>query len=99
MSGVNDTWLPSPHVCFVDDGERVVLLDLSDPRSAHPMLLRGSAASVWRIIANGASTSQVVTAMTDEYVGAVQEISEDIDRTLGKLRVANLIVAHAVSQE
>lgn len=63
------------------------------------MLLRGSAASVWRIIANGASTRQVVTAMTDEYVGAVQEISEDIDRTLGNLREGNLIVAHAVSQE
>ena len=99
MSGVNDTWLPSPHVCYVDDGERVVLLNLLDPRSARPRLLTGSAASVWRIIANGASTGQVVTAMTGEYVGAVQEISEDVARTLGYLREAKLIVAHAVSQE
>ena len=31
--------------------------------------------------------------MTDEYEGAVQEISDDVDRTLEDLRQAKLITA------
>jgi hypothetical protein len=40
-------WTRAADVAFVDDGERVVLLDLSQP-GHRPQLLSGQACVVWR---------------------------------------------------
>ena len=65
-SGVR--WQRSPFVAFVDDGERIVLIDLREPISARPRLLSGSAALIWRAI-NGARSTRQIAALMEATLG------------------------------
>jgi hypothetical protein len=58
-----DRWRRAPDVAHVDDGVRVVCLDLSDPgRASRPLMLEGLSAAVWRTLTAPESTVDDVKA-------------------------------------
>ena len=50
ISSSDAVWARSPLVSFVDDGYRVVMMDLSAPSGQQPRLLTGLGAAVWRAL-------------------------------------------------
>lgn len=60
-------WRRSAHVAFVDDGDRVMLLDVAHPRSARPQLLAGSAADIWRAIDGVRTTTAIVDTVANRF--------------------------------
>lgn len=67
-------WKRSRDVAFVDEGDRIVLLNLAHPTSAQPLLLDGSGAAVWRALAAGVSVT--------ELCALLPEADEDIQKGL-----------------
>ena len=59
-------WRHAPEATDVDSGDRVVVVDLTarDPR---PQVLEGTAATIWRLLAEPRTEDELVTALTDEY--------------------------------
>ena len=74
-----------PDVAFVDDGERVVLLDLRDPANSRPQLLTGTAAAIWRLIDESRPTAHIVGAVSSGPAGnAEEDVERDVVAFLGK---------------
>lgn len=88
------TWRRSPDVAFVDDGERVVLLDLRDPANSRPQLLIGTAAAIWRVIDESRPTAHIVGAVSSPTAGnAAQDVERDVVAFLNAMTRAGLAVA------
>jgi hypothetical protein len=58
------TWRRAPSVAFVDDGERVVLLELSRLATAQPQMLNGVGSRIWRMLAEQRTFSELVASLT-----------------------------------
>ena len=86
-------WCRSPDVAFVDDGERVVLLDLRDPANSRPQLLTGTAAAIWRLIDESRPTAHIVGAVSSGPAGnAEEDVERDVVAFLKVLTGAGLAV-------
>ena len=57
-------WSRAPHTAFVDDGERIVLLDLGNP-PGRPRLLQGAAAAVWRSLRRPVAPSDLIRELEE----------------------------------
>ena len=57
-------WSRAPHTAFVDDGERIVLLDLGNP-PGRPRLLQGAAAAVWRSLRLPVAPSDLIRELEE----------------------------------
>jgi hypothetical protein len=87
-------WCRSPDVAFVDDGERVVLLDLRGPANSRPQLLTGTAAAIWRVIAEPRPTAHIVGEVSSPAAGkAAHDVERDVVAFLNALTGARLAVS------
>lgn len=86
-----DVWRRSAQVAFVDDGERVVLLSLSDPRKGRPGLLAGPAAAVWRTLERSQRVTDVVEELAGHFGLSTDQISIDVEAFLHALEGKGLI--------
>lgn len=59
-------WQRVETVAFVDDGERVVVLDLGQPEDSTPLLLEGSAAILWRQLSEPSTMDWLLQTWTGE---------------------------------
>lgn len=79
MTGSEDvTWRRAPHLAYVDDSERVVILDLTQPDSGIPRLLSGSAAEVWRLVEQPARLEAIVGALVRKYGVPRSDIEQEV---------------------
>jgi hypothetical protein len=83
---LDSLWRRSSDVAFVDDGDRVVLLDLEAPYSPGPELLLGPAAEIWRAM-DGATSGQIVRQLMGRFAASRSEVEAD---TLAFLRSLEL---------
>jgi hypothetical protein len=60
-------WRHSPYVAFVDDGERIVLVNLAALCEVRPTLFEGSSAALWRAIDGTRSPSEVASIASHEF--------------------------------
>lgn len=86
-----DAWLRSEEVAFVDDGERVVLLNLSDPGKGRPGLLAGPAAAVWRALERSQCVEDVMETVAGQFGVSTEQISIDVEAFLHALEGEGLI--------
>lgn len=84
-------WRRSPTVAFVDDGERIALLDIRDPREARPKLLSGPAAAVWRALDRSDLIGDVIDTVAVQFSVPTHQISIDVAAFLGVLEEEGLI--------
>jgi hypothetical protein len=56
---IEAVWSRCADVPFVDDGSRAVVLPLSQPNGARPLLLHGLSADIWRQLHGEASVSEI----------------------------------------
>ena len=91
MSPGDDTWRRAPDVAHVDDGDRVVVLDLTDPRTSRPQLLTGPAAQIWRGLEGQRSTEAVIAAVAETSGLSALEIGPDVRAFLATLEARGLV--------
>jgi hypothetical protein len=84
-------WRRSSAVAVVDDGHRVVVLDLSDLQPGRPQLLTTSAAAIWRILERPLTTSEVVDAVADRFDATSDEIGPVVAGFLKQLEDQRLV--------
>lgn len=84
-------WRRSPAVAFVDDGERIALLDLRDPRQAQPKLLYGPAAAVWRALERSELAANVIETVAGQFSVPADQISLDVESFLRALEEEGFI--------
>lgn len=89
-----EVWRRSPYVAFVDDKERVVLLNTGDPHSNRPQLLVGSAASVWRLVCRGLTATQIADTIVEDFELEHSSASADVLVFLHQLEASGLIFRH-----
>lgn len=89
--GAERHWRRSPAVAFVDDGERIALLDLRDPRETRPKLLNGPAAAVWRALERSDLAGDVIEIVAGHFSVPTDQISIDVQAFLRALEEEGLI--------
>jgi hypothetical protein len=83
--GRTQRWTRSPDVAVVDHGERVVVLDLSDPTVARPLVLEGPAAAIWHALDDPGTTEQVTARVAADFGLPAAEVSADVETFLALL--------------
>lgn len=83
-------WYRSPDVAFVDDGERVVVLNLADLGFERPRLLVGPAALIWRAL-DGRRGVDEITAAVHRVAGTTAGVRKDVLDFLEVLRDERLV--------
>lgn len=84
-------WHHSPQVAFVDDGQRVVLLDLTSPTTARPQLLNTTAASIWRDLGEGRTVLDIVENLSLGATQPREAVIRDVFRFLRELEGAGIV--------
>lgn len=84
-------WRRSPQVAFVDDGQRVVLLDLTSPTTARPQLLNTTAASIWRDLGEGRTVLDIVANLSLGATQPREAVIRDVCRFLRELEGAGIV--------
>jgi hypothetical protein len=84
-------WHRSPDIAVVDHGDRVVVLELSDPQTARPLVMEGSAAAIWHALAEPRTTDQVVAAVALDFGLPATEVDADVRGFLTTLRERGLV--------
>lgn len=83
-------WHHSPQVAFVDDGQRVVLLDLASPTTARPQLLNTTAASIWRELGEGRTALEIAANLSLGATQPSEGVVRDVVRFLRGLEEAGI---------
>lgn len=86
-------WHHSPQVAFVDDGQRVVLLNLTSPTTARPQLLNTTAASIWRELGEGRTVLDIVGNVSLGASQPREAVVRDVFRFLRELEEAGIVHA------
>jgi hypothetical protein len=84
---MGETWHRARDLAVVDRGDRVVILNLGRLSSA-PVVLKGTAAEVWRLIDDATSETRLLGAVArtfDVHPGLVRDDVRDFLRHLSDL--------------
>lgn len=84
-------WHRSPQAAFVDDGQRVVLLDLTSPTTARPQLLNTTAASIWRDLGEGRTVLDIVANLSLGATRPREAVVRDVVGFLRELEEAGIV--------
>jgi two-component system, OmpR family, phosphate regulon sensor histidine kinase PhoR len=88
--GPTTLWMHSPDVAWVDSGEVVTALDLSDGR--RPQALQGVAAVIWRVLAEPQSIESILDALADDFPHTDRALMRsDVEQFLTQLAEARLL--------
>lgn len=75
----------------MDHGSRVVVLPLTDPSGARPLVLEGPAAAVWHALDEPRSTADVVARVSADFGIPAAEVELDVATFLSELAAGGLI--------
>jgi hypothetical protein len=88
VTSLQSLWMRAPHLAFVDDGDRVVVLDLTHP-GRPPLLLSSTACALWRLLPGPQGPGAASEALADNhYLNG-----PDFDSVLEQLEAAGLAVS------
>jgi hypothetical protein len=82
----------SPHVVWRATLTAVVVLAVDGPE---PLVLAGTGADVWTLLAEPRSLAELVAAMVERYSGHAAVISADVSALLATLRDAGVVLVTA----
>jgi hypothetical protein len=97
LADLDEIWSRSTLVAVVDEGVRVVVLDLSDLERARPLVLEGSAAAVWHALAEPGTARQVAAAVARDFGLPATEVEPDVRDFLASLRRRGLAVSSLIA--
>jgi hypothetical protein len=83
-------WRRNPDVAVVDSPGRVVVLDLTTPRTARPFAMEGSACAIWHALAEQRTTDQVVERVAADFGVRAADVEPDVRRFLAELQSRGL---------
>lgn len=83
-------WRHSAQVASVDDGERVVLLDVARAHKSQPQLLTGPSAAVWRAIDGIRSTHEIIAEVAPAFGSNQEDLGGDVRDFLQLLSLTGL---------
>ena len=83
--GPGETWVRSPDVAVVDHGQRVVVLDLSQPTTARPLVMEGPAASIWHALDQPGTRADIVARVAADFGLPATEVRHDVETFLSLL--------------
>lgn len=90
------SWRRAQGWAFVQHSERTVLLNLSDPRGARPILLEGPATSLWLALERESSIDGLSTALAHEYgLTTAASLVADVVAVLSELQAIGLVESPA----
>ena len=84
-------WQRSGEVAVVDRGTRVVVLALSDPTTARPLVLEGPAAAVWHALAERGTSHEVAERVAASVGLPVTAVEPDVAAFLEQLAAVALV--------
>jgi hypothetical protein len=84
-------WRRNPDVAVVESPGRVVVLDLTTPRTARPFAMEGSAAAIWQALAEPSTTGQVVERVAADFGAPAAEVEPDVLTFLAELESRGLL--------
>ncbi len=84
-------WHRHPDVAVVDSGSRVVVLVLTDPTRARPLVLEGPAAAVWHALETPRTTEEVVSDVSADFGIPAAEVERDVAAFLSELAASGLV--------
>lgn len=92
MSHGEEVWSRSPETAFVDDGERIVMVNLAEPTSAQPRLLLHSAALIWRATDQPRSTGEISRVVSAQLHQPSPQLHDDTARFVEVLASEGFLV-------
>ena len=81
---------------MVDRGDRVVLLALSEPATAGPLVMEGTAVAVWHALDEPGTTAQVAARVATDFGFPAAEVRRDVEMFLSLLSARGLVVMERV---
>jgi hypothetical protein len=84
------TFALAPHVCMTETDNGMVLLD---ERAGHYWQLNATGAVVVRLLAEGATIEQAISALRAAHPLARERIAADVDALLQSLHAAQLVAS------
>lgn len=83
-------WAIDADVAWMDSGHRVVAMWMSDP-SLQPFALEGSAAVIWRALAEPTTVPDLVARVSAQVDLPAQAIRPDVERFVDEMARARLV--------
>jgi len=83
-------WIPNPDVASVDDGDRVVIILLTDLGASGPRILSGSAAEIWRWLDH--TESEIVELIARRHGISTNEAGDALTAFIQQLAGERLVV-------
>jgi hypothetical protein len=71
--------------------DRVVVLGLSDPSAARPLVMEGPAAAIWRALDEPATTADVSARVAGDFGIPAAEVRADVEAFLSLLEAQGLV--------
>ena len=93
MTDAHTVWRRSRDVAVVDRETRVVVLGLSDPATARPLVMEGPAAAIWHALDEPGTTAQVVERVAADFGLPATEVETDVTAFIIELRRRGLVLA------
>lgn len=97
MADIDEIWSRSSLVAVVDEGARVVVLDLGDLQTAQPLVLEGSAAAIWHALSEPGTAQQVAAAVARDFGLPATEVEPDVRDFLAVLRQRGLAISSLIA--
>jgi hypothetical protein len=91
-----DLWRRSADLAVVDHGDRVVVLALSQPATARPLVMEGPAAAIWHALDEPGTTAQVAARVAADFGFPAAEVRRDVETFLALLAARSLVLMERV---
>ena len=85
-------WRRNPDCAVVDHGDRVVVLPLTDPATARPLVMEGSAVAVWHALDEPGTSAQVVARVAADFGFPAAEVRSDVETFLELLAARDIVL-------
>lgn len=89
----HEIWTRSTDAAVVDQGARVVVLDLGTLKSARPLVMEGPAAAIWHALSQPRTAEQVSAAVAVDFGLPATEVEADVIAFLALLQERGLAAA------
>lgn len=86
----DSTWSHSPDVAYVEEEDRVVLIELTRPADP-PQILNGSAAAIWLAVDGQRDEDAVIDHVAHAYGVEGVEVAADVRTFLAELDARGLL--------
>ncbi|NYG07549.1 hypothetical protein BJ986_002036 [Phycicoccus badiiscoriae] len=84
-------WRLEPDLAVVESPGRVVVLDLTTPRTARPFVMEGSAHAIWQALDGRPTTDQLVARVAAAFGLPAADVEPDVLGFLAELESRGLV--------